>query len=81
MGDRPQLSARDVARILTTLGFVHRSTKGSHEQWVKGGQSGEPFRKVTLDRPKAPFSHFLVQNMARQAGVSVKRFYEVHAQQ
>jgi len=36
----------------------------------------DPFRKVTVDEPKAPFSHFLIQSMARQAGVSVKEFYQ-----
>lgn len=47
------LDAREVRAILKNLGFEHRSTSGSHEQWVS---SGLPFRKVTLDPPKQPFS-------------------------
>jgi predicted RNA binding protein YcfA (HicA-like mRNA interferase family) len=69
---RVPLEARDVKRILAALGFSFRSQKGSHEQWVR---EGTPFRKVTLDCPKAPFSHFLIDSMARQAGVSVAEFY------
>lgn len=67
------LDAREVRRILRNLGFVHRSTEGSHEQWVR---EGPPFRKVTLDPPKAPFGHTLIGFMASQAGVSVREFYE-----
>lgn len=66
------LEAREVHKILKHLGFTLRSQKGSHEQWVK---LGPPFRKVTVDCPKAPFSPFLIESMARQAGVSVVDFY------
>ena len=66
------LTAKEVRQILTRLGFEHRNTEGSHEQWVR---TGSPFRKVTLDPPKQPFKDFLVQAMARQAGVSVREFY------
>lgn len=67
------LGVREVKKILTNLGFRFREQRGSHEQWVN---DGNPFRKVTVDCPKAPFGDFLVQSMARQAGVSVRRFYE-----
>lgn len=67
------LEAREVKTILKALGFVFREQRGSHEQWVS---IGLPFRKVTLDCPKAPFSHTLIQSMARQARVTVKQFYE-----
>lgn len=39
-------------------------------------RDGSPFRKVTLDPPKAPFTDFLIQSMARQAGVTVREFYD-----
>lgn len=68
------LEAREVKAALRALGFRFREQKGSHEQWVC---DGPPFRKVTVDCPKAPFGPFLVQSMARQAGVSVDRFYEL----
>jgi predicted RNA binding protein YcfA (HicA-like mRNA interferase family) len=60
-----------VKRILTNLGFTFRNTEGSHENWV----TTDPFRKVTVDCPKAPFSHFLTGSMIRQAGVTKKQFY------
>lgn len=67
------LTAREVKKILTNLGFEFREQKGSHEQWVS---KTTPFRKVTVDCPKAPFSHILIDSMARQAGVKVRAFYE-----
>lgn len=66
------LTTKEVKRILKNLGFVYRNTEGSHEQWIKE----TPFRKVTVDPPKAPFSHILIGFMASQAGVTVKQFYE-----
>lgn len=71
MNRRP-LEAREVKAALRALGFRFREQKGSHEQWVR---EGPPFRKVTVDCPKAPFSHMLIASMARQAGVSVLEFY------
>jgi predicted RNA binding protein YcfA (HicA-like mRNA interferase family) len=67
------LEAREVKTILTNLGFKYREQRGSHEQWTK---EGPPFRKVTVDCPKAPFGHILIASMARQAGVTVKQFYD-----
>lgn len=66
------LTTKEVKRILKNLGFVYRNTEGSHENWVKDN----PFRKVTVDPPKAPFSHILISFMASQAGVTVKQFYQ-----
>lgn len=67
------LSAREVRRILKNLGFVHRSTAGGHEQWVR--ESPAPFRKVTLSAHNQPFVDTIVAYMAAQAGVSVRDFY------
>ena len=73
-GHYPPLTAGDVETILRNLGFKPRPRKStSHENWVT--QPGVPFRKVTLDRPKAPFSQDLIRFMARQAGLSKKQFY------
>jgi len=72
--EHPPLSASDVRRILVNLGFEQRPGKGtSHEQWTK--LQGSALRKVTVDPPKAPFTHDLVRWMARQAGVSRQAFY------
>ena len=70
---RPLRSA-EVRNILKNLGFTPRPQKGtSHEHWVR---EGEPFRKVTLSAHNEPFDDFIVSSMARQAGVSVRAFYE-----
>ena len=68
------LRAAEVRKILKALGFAPRPKKGTgHEHWVKDGQ---PFRKVTLSAHNEPFDDFIVGSMARQAGVSVRAFYE-----
>lgn len=71
-GVHPPLTYADVVKILKALGFSKRDHKGtSHEQWV----NQDPFRKVTVDKPKAPFSQTLIASMARQAGVTKSQFY------
>lgn len=70
-GHYPPLTCAEVKRILRALGFVLRNQEGSHEQWI----AQAPFRKVTVDCPKAPFSGWLLRVMIRQAGVTKKQFY------
>lgn len=65
------LTCKEVKTILKNLGFEHRNTEGSHENWV----AHNPFRKVTVDCPKAPFSPILTGFMVQQAGVTKKEFY------
>lgn len=67
------LTAREVRRIATNLGFVHRETRGAHEQWVR--EYPPPFRKLTIDSHLQPFADDLVRYMALQAGVTVRDFY------
>jgi len=68
------LRAADVRKILKALGFAPRPQKSTgHEHWVR---DGNPFRKVTLSAHNEPFDDFIVSSMARQAGVSVRQFYE-----
>lgn len=71
---RVPLTAKEVRRILTNLGFRLRNTESSHENWVRDEPT--PFRKVTVDGHHAPFSHRLIESMARQAGVTVREFYD-----
>lgn len=66
------LTCKEVKAILRNLGFVYRNTEGSHENWIK---DGPPFRKVTVDCPKAPFSPILIGFMVQQSGVTKKQFY------
>lgn len=72
---RPPLGYHDVIQGLGKLGFSPRPRKAtSHEQWTRVGD-GRLF-KVTVDKSKSPFGHFLVKSMARQAGISVPDFYK-----
>jgi hypothetical protein len=48
----------------------------SHEHWV--ATIDGKFRKVTVDCPKAPFSQDLITSMAKQAGMTKKKIYEIH---
>lgn len=67
------LKAAEVRKILKALGFEMRPQKStSHEQWTK---TTDKLYKVTLSPHNQPFDDFIVQSMARQAGVSVKDFY------
>lgn len=62
--------AQDSQRTWLTL----RPKKSTgHEHWVR---EGNPFRKVTLSAHNEPFDDFIVGSMARQAGVSVRAFYD-----
>ena len=73
----PPLTCEQVKTILKNLGFKKRAKEGggtSHEQWIKNSD-GRCY-KVTVDCPKAPFSQFIISSMARQAGVSKKKFYD-----
>jgi predicted RNA binding protein YcfA (HicA-like mRNA interferase family) len=75
IGRHYPLTCKEVKRILKNLGFKPRPKKGtSHEQWVR--EDPPPFRKVTVDCPKSPFSKILISSMAKQAGVSKKEFYK-----
>jgi hypothetical protein len=68
------LTARDVRQIAKNLGFTYRNTEGGHENWIR--ETPPPFRKMTIDAHIAPFAHTLISYMARQAGVSVREFYQ-----
>lgn len=70
---RTPLTAKEVRQIAKNLGFTEGETAGGHQHWVR--EQPPPFRKITIDGHLAPFSHTLINYMARQAGVSVKEFY------
>lgn len=73
MGGKPQLDCHAVKSLLKMLGFSQVRQSGSHEhyQMVARGR----MRTVTVDCPKAPFSHALVKSMASQAGLVKSEFY------
>jgi predicted RNA binding protein YcfA (HicA-like mRNA interferase family) len=67
----PQLKYSEVVAGLKKLGFYKRPNKSTaHEQWV----TDEPFRKVTVDKHEAPFDKYLVESMAKQAGLNTHEF-------
>lgn len=75
-GHHPPLTADEVVKALVMLGFVYRKPSGggsSHDHYV--GTFRGKFRKVTVDKPKAPFSHDLIKSMAKQAGLSKAELY------
>jgi len=73
-GRHRPLTYKEVTSVLRKLGFVFRNQEGSHEQWVN---PGPPFRKVTVDKPKAPFHGDLIKWMSLQAGVTKAQFYKL----
>lgn len=69
-------TCKQVKALLKELGFTQEKTNaGSHEKWKHENFRGQT-RKVTVDCPKAPFSHDLIAFMAAQAGLSKKEFWE-----
>ena len=82
-GHHPPLTCSEFKAVLEKLGFSKREKKPgggrggtSHEDWI--GYYGGEFRKVSVDCPKAPFSHDLIGWMAAQAGVTRKIIYDIH---
>jgi hypothetical protein len=77
-GQHPPITCADFKAVLRKLGFAQRPVKSgtSHEQWVATIKG--KFYKVTVDCPNAPFSQDLIQSMARQAGVTKKKIYEIY---
>lgn len=70
----PPLTDRQVIGALLLLGFTQRKNNaGSHDSYV--GTFRGKFRKVTVDKPKSPFSHDLIRSMAKQAGLSRRELY------
>lgn len=74
----PPLTCDEFKAILAKLGFEKRPKKSgtSHEDWV--AVIDGRFRKVTVDCHEAPFSQDLIQSMAKQAGVTKKKIYDIH---
>jgi len=74
-GENPPITCKELKAILTYLGFVFDTQRGSHEQWILI-KNNRKF-KVTVDCPKAPFSQELIKSMAAQAGCTKKDFYKI----
>jgi predicted RNA binding protein YcfA (HicA-like mRNA interferase family) len=68
----PPLSYRETVAILTALGFLHKDTRGSHEQW-EGTTGGIP-RKVTL-KVGIDYDDLDIRSHIKQAGVTREAYY------
>ncbi len=77
MGNKPQLDCKAVKSLLKMLGFSKVRQDGSHEHYQMVAR--QRMRTVTVDCPKAPFSHDLVKSMAAQAGLTKPEFYAAAA--
>ena len=68
----------DAVRGLRAAGFVQLSQKStSHTQWVLRDEHGNLKRKITLDEHNAPYTNTLLSSIARQAGMSKKKFLQL----
>lgn len=67
------LTYKEVSTGLSLLGFIHKRTTASHEQWI-GYRDGRKY-VVTVDKPQSPFHIKLIESMAQQSGIHKKQFY------
>lgn len=68
------LTYKEVIYGLGLMGFVMKPKTGtSHEQWVKRTENAKWL--VTVDKPQSPYSRFLIQSMAKQAGIDPRKFH------
>jgi predicted RNA binding protein YcfA (HicA-like mRNA interferase family) len=70
----PLLKPREVQANLRALGFVHRRTVGSHEQWVREADGRRQRAVVTVDVGKRQFTANLMKSMIRQSLCSRDEF-------
>jgi predicted RNA binding protein YcfA (HicA-like mRNA interferase family) len=70
----PLLKPREVQTNLKALGFVHKRTCGSHEQWVREADGTRQRACVTVDVGKPQFSKRLMKTMIRQSLFSAEEF-------
>lgn len=69
-------TCKQVKKALRKLGFKQKPTnRGSHDKFEHPNFRGKR-RVVTVDCPKAPFDHFLIESMAAQAGLKKRKFWE-----
>jgi len=70
MGNIPVLKPREVARILTSLGFVEVRQRGSHKQYRRPDGRGTtvPFHSGR------DISPFLLRQIAKDIGMTVQEF-------
>jgi predicted RNA binding protein YcfA (HicA-like mRNA interferase family) len=61
---------RDVTTFLKEHGFeFQQSLKGSHQGWVKPGETDEPNRRVEVHIPRDSYQPKTLKSMIRQSGI------------
>lgn len=71
----PLLTPREVRANLKSLGFYHKSTRGSHEHWERPADHILPQRKlVTVDAAESQFREKLMKLMIRESGFDKYEF-------
>ena len=69
----PPLKLREILAILRSLGFVEKSSVGSHYKYTRIVKGRE--REVTVDHAIDDFDAFLIKSMINQSGFSREDFY------
>jgi predicted RNA binding protein YcfA (HicA-like mRNA interferase family) len=68
---------RKVTNFLKEHGFNYQKPlKGSHQAWIKYGESGEPDRRVEVSIPYTSYHPKTVRNMIRQSGIDKTTWFE-----
>jgi predicted RNA binding protein YcfA (HicA-like mRNA interferase family) len=70
----PLLTPREVRANLRALGFVHKRTCGSHEQWVRQATVTHAWARVTVDVGPTQYSKRLMKMMIRESLLSAEEF-------
>lgn len=69
------LTPKQVISNIQAEGFSFKRQDGSHCQYEKLAQGGNPRRVVTVDVGKKEFSADLIKSMIRQSGLTRDQFY------
>ena len=70
----PLLKPREVRSNLKSLGFTHRRTDGSHEQWERPADESHPRATVTVKASCNQFSAWLMKMMIRESMLTQEEF-------
>lgn len=70
----PLLTPREVRTNLKSLGFIHKRTDGSHEQWERAADGVRLRALVTVDAAHKQFSAWLMKMMIRESKLSQEEF-------
>lgn len=70
----PLLKPREIIANIEALGFLYKTTRGSHAQYEREAEGTRERKVVTVDVGKSQFSQDLMKRMIRQSGFSQDEF-------